>query len=337
MTSEDPVLRPLVSIIVPVYNSGAHLLPCVRSILAQTHAHLELILIDDGSTDDSGALCDRLAQEDSRVIVRHQANGGIAAAQNAGLDIASGALITFCDNDDLMAPRMLERLVDLIESTGADMSCCRWRNVGASQGEAELAKHSDDAFGTFEVFGDPGKAYQTVFSVAVRRLFRKELKYFSEANWGKLYRSHLFEGVRFPAGRYAQDVAVAMTLYERMSTVVSCSDALYYWLQRGDSVSHAVKSTSYYSDIVHAHLTSFDVALRLGITPARAFSGLKTLRFERRSAKTEQERAVFDADVADVRRRTAQLSFWQLALCELLYLQRALEVQVYNRTIHRRR
>ena len=329
--------RSLVSIIVPVYNSGAHLLPCVRSILAQTHENLELILVDDGSTDDSGALCDELAMGDTRIRVHHQANGGIASAQNAGLDMASGDFITFCDNDDLMAPRMLERLVGLIESTGADMSCCRWRNVGASQGEAELARRGDDPLGTSIVFHDPAKAYQTVFSVAVRRLLRLELKYFSEANWGKLYRSHLFEGVRFPDGRYAQDVAVAMTLYERMSTVASCSDALYYWLQRGDSVSHAVNSTRYYSDIVHAHLISFDTALRMGILPARAYSGLKTLRFERRSAKTPEDRALYAADVAAVRERVTRLNVGERLLCGLLYLQRAIEVQVYNRTVHRRR
>lgn len=337
MTSDSTTLRPLVSIIVPVFNSGVHLRPCVRSILDQTYENLELILIDDGSTDDSGTICDAFAAEDSRVHVVHQANGGIASAQNAGLDIATGELLTFCDNDDLMVPRMLERLVGLIEETGADMSCCRWRNVGASLGEAELAKHRDDPFGSSIVFHDAAKAYQMVFSVAVRRILRVELKYFSEANWGKLYRAHLFEGVRFPDGRYAQDVAVAMTLYERMSTVVSCTDALYYWLQRGDSVSHAVKSTGYYSDIVQAHLASFDIALRMGITPARAYSGLKTLRFERRSAMTPADNAVYAADVRAVRARLGHLSLGQRVLCELLYLQRAIEVQVYNRTVHRRR
>lgn len=128
-----------------------------------------------------------------------------------------------------------------------------------------------------------------------------------------------------------------MTLYERMSTVASCSDALYYWLQRGDSVSHAVKSTRYYSDIVHAHLISFDTALRMGILPARAYSGLKTLRFERRSAKTPEDRALYAADVAAVRERVTRLNVGERLLCGLLYLQRAIEVQVYNRTVHRRR
>lgn len=337
MTAPSSARGVLVSVIVPVYNAGDHLLPCVRSILAQTHRDVEVILVDDGSTDGSATLCDELSEQDARVRVVHQANGGIASAQNAGLDVARGALITFCDNDDLLAPRMLERLVGLIESTGADMSCCRWRNVGASQGQAELARHDDDALGSFEVFDDAARAYQMVFSLAVRKILRLELKYFSEANWGKLYRAHLFEGVRFPDGHYAQDVAVAMTLYERIRTVVSCTDPLYFWLQRGDSVSHAVKSTRYYSDIILAHLESFDTALRLGITPARAYSGLKTLRYERRSVSSAEERRTYESDVAAVRERVGRLTLGQRVVCQILHLQRALEVQVYNRTVHRRR
>lgn len=337
MTRGGSARTRLVSVVVPVYDAGMHLEPCVRSILAQTHANLEVILVNDGSADGSGAICDRLAAEDRRVRVVHQPNGGIAAAQNAGLDLAIGDLITFCDNDDLMAPRMLERLVDLIESTGADMSCCRWRNIGASQGTAEMRSHADDPFGEYVVFDDPAVAYQTVFSLAYRRLWRAELRYFSEANWGKLYRSELFEGIRFPVGRYAQDVAVAMVLYARMGKVVSCSDALYYWLQRGDSVSHALKSTAYYSDIVSAHLLSFDAAMSMGITPARAYGGLKTIGIERRSCRTDRDRAVYREDRDAVRLRLSQLSALQLVKCRALHLLRRCEIIVYNATLHRRR
>lgn len=327
----------LVSIIVPVYNASAHLEPCVRSILAQTHERLELILVDDGSTDGSGEVCDRLAAEDPRIVVRHQANGGIARAQNAGLDLATGALITFCDNDDLMAPRLVERLVGLIESTGADMSCCRWRNVGASQGAFELEKHRDDPFGRHIVFDDPGVAYQTVFSLALRKLFGVELRYFSEANWGKLYRAELFDGIRFPDGQYAQDVAVAMPLYARMSSVASSEDALYYWLQRGDSVSHRERSARYYSDIVRAHLRSFDEARALGILPARAYTGIATLKYEGRSVRTDEDARRYDADRIAVRERLRALGLWRRAVCRLIFWERMVEVKVYNLTVHRRR
>lgn len=337
MTQEHSAHTGRVSVIVPVYNAGSHLLPCVRSILAQTHTDMEVILVDDGSTDGSAEICDRLAGADDRVRVLHQANGGIAAAQNAGLDVAAGEFITFCDNDDLMAPRMLERMLDLMVATDADISCCRWRNVGASRGSAELLAHADDPPGEFIVFDDPAVAYQGVFSLVHRRLRGVELRYFSEANWGKLYRAGLFDGLRFPAGRYAQDVAVAMLLYSRARKVVSCSDALYFWLQRGDSVSHALKSTAYYSDIVAAHLASFDVARSMGITPARAYGGLKTLRLEKRSRRTVSDDTVYQEDRRAVRRRLAQLSILEALKCRALYLLRRCEVVVYNITIHRRR
>lgn len=327
----------LVSIIVPVYNAAAHLEPCVRSILAQTHDHLELILIDDGSTDGSGEICDRLARDDARIVVRHQPNGGIASAQNAGLDLASGSLITFCDNDDLMSPRLLERLVGLLESTGADMSCCRWRNVGVSQGASELEKHREDLFGRHIVIDDPGTAYQTVFSLALRKLFGVELRYFSEANWGKLYRAELFDGIRFPAGQYAQDVAVAMDLYSRMSSVASCDDALYFWLQRGDSVSHRERSARYYSDIVRAHLRSFDEARAQGILPARAYTGIATLKYEGRSVRSEVDARRYAEDRASVRERLRALGLWRRALCLAIFWERMLEVKIYNLTVHRRR
>ena len=337
MTVEGALGNPMVSIIVPVYNAGVYLEPCIRSILAQTYSAIEIILVDDGSTDGSGALCDALASEDDRIVVLHQSNGGIAVAQNAGLDVAHGELITFCDNDDLVAPRMIERLVGLIESTESDMSCCRWQNLGASRGRSTLEAQADRPFGASTTFEDPAVAYQTVFSLALRRLFRLELRYFSEANWGKLYRAHLFEGVRFPAGRYAQDVDVAMTLYSRMRRVVSCADPLYYWLQRGDSVSHALRSAAYYSDIVSAHMRSFDVAHKMGILPARAYTGMTALRFERRAARTPDEVEQYRTDRAEVRARRKSLGLWRRFLCAALYLERLVEVKIYDLTVHRRR
>ena len=330
-------IRPMVSIIVPVYNAADYLAACVSSLLEQDYGNIEVVLVDDGSTDASGEICDRFAGEDERVVVVHRPNGGISAAQNDGLDAASGELVTFCDNDDLMDARMVRRLVEIMRDNDADMSCCRWYNVGASAAAALREENRDRPFGGSIAFDRPGRHYQGVFSLLLRKITRSELYYFSEANWGKLYRRSLFDGIRFPERQYAQDVAVAMDLYRRMRTVASCEDRLYYWLQRSDSVSHDLRSARYYHDIVRAHGRSFDMALADGILPARAYFGMKAIVRERRSAATAADRALLAEDEVFVAERLAALTLPQRLRCVALHWLRLLEVQVYDRTVHRRR
>lgn len=337
MPTEREARERTVSVIVPVFNAVEHLRDCVASILDQTHRDLEIILVDDGSTDGSGDLCDDLASTDQRIRVIHQANGGIAAAQNAGLDVASGAFITFCDNDDLMSPHLVKRLLEILLDADADISCCRWWNVGASVALKALSQHRDDSPGEVLVFDDAARSYQTVFSVTTRRLFRQELRYFSEANWGKLYRATLFDGIRFPTGRFAQDVAVAMDLYLRARRVASCADRLYFWLQRGDSVSHAVRSAGYYHDIVHAHARAFEAAMANDILPARAYYGLTALRKQKQALRTPSEIATYRGDQRLVRSLLSRLGPVSRARCAILRCLRNAEVFVYDRTIHKRR
>lgn len=325
-----------VSIVVPVYNAEQHLDASVGSLLAQSYRDIEVILVDDGSTDSSGAICDAFALRDPRVRVLHQANGGIGAAQNAGLDIASGRLITFCDDDDLVSPTMIGRLVQILLDNDADMSCCRWRNVGASVAARELSAHAADEPGETIVFMHPARRYQTVFSLVARKILRRELMYMSEANWGKLYRAELFEGIRFPEGSYAQDVAVAMDLYRRMHRVASCSDMLYFWVQHPHSVSHRVTAASYYGDMVRAHARSFAMAVEMGILPARALGGLRAVVKERQRAVSEEEVRTAAEHERLVDELVAGLSWRQRAVCRVLHALRVGEIFVYDRTVHRR-
>lgn len=329
--------KPLVSVIVPIYNAEAYLLDTVGSILDQDYRRLEVILVNDGSRDSSGDLCDRLARADERVVVIHRVNGGIGAAQNSGLDAASGALITFCDNDDLMDRRMIGRLVDILMDADADMSCCRWRSVGASVAAKVVRDHQNDLEGVVEVFDDPAFEYQRVFSLVHRKVSKRELRYFSEANWGKLYRAEVWEGVRFPEGRYAQDVAVSMDLYLRISRVASCADALYVWVQHAASVSHATRDTKYFHDIIRAHGRAFELALKAGILPARAYGGLRTVGIERRSVRSRVDADLYAEDRRYVLDLIRRLSPWQRIVCIALHAVRRLEVRLYRLTVHRRR
>lgn len=126
-----------VSVIVPCYNAGAYLLPCLRSVLAQTMGDLELLVIDDGSTDGSLDAAQAVAREDARVRVLHQENRGVCAARNRGLDAAQGEYVTFVDGDDLLAPDALERM--LAAAPGADMVVCAHETFDA-QGKAQIVR-----------------------------------------------------------------------------------------------------------------------------------------------------------------------------------------------------
>lgn len=119
----------LVTVIVPVYNVEKFLNKCVDSICRQTYTNLEIIIVDDGSTDNSGCICDELKEKDERIIVIHKMNGGLSDARNAGLEVATGDYIGFVDSDDYIESDMYELLVNNIEEYKADVSCCRYAKV----------------------------------------------------------------------------------------------------------------------------------------------------------------------------------------------------------------
>ena len=127
----------LVSIIVPVYNTGEYLAPCIESLTSQTYSNLEIILVDDGSTDGSGAVCDEFARRDDRVKVIHQKNAGVSAARNAGLEIASGAYLTFVDADDGLVPHGLETALRYLRENDADMVTYGWKRHFMEDGRTE--------------------------------------------------------------------------------------------------------------------------------------------------------------------------------------------------------
>ncbi|WEV72332.1 glycosyltransferase family 2 protein [Bifidobacterium sp. ESL0790] len=350
----DPVpdeAQPLVSIIVPVYNAADYLDRCIDSILDQSHTNLEVILIDDGSTDGSAKVCDEYADLDSRVTVIHQPNGGIGKAQNAGLDAAHGRYIAFSDNDDILDRRNIELLLHALVTTGADMSKARWRQFGVSQIEdvAHEAEQGAPDPGKITVFSHPLHAYQTVFCKSLRILgdalgHNTEAKYFNEANWCRLYRRELWDGIRFPEGVYAQDTAVACRLYTRMGKVADIDVNLYNWLQRADSVTHKMRSASFYHDHVAASLHNMRLCKDEHVLPARSYYTLvSNNRYEQKAAQSEQATgksddgantlAVATSDNTQTGEILKSLSPIQRFTCMALRAIRLAEKFVYDRKI----
>ncbi len=337
------VSKPLVSVIVPVYNAERYVAGCVESILRQSHEELDVILVDDGSTDSSPDLCDGFAARDPRVRVFHRENGGIGAAQNYGLDQVRGEYIAFADNDDILDRRNIEVLLHALDATGADMSKGRWRQFGLSQMDEvrELASRGCDGFGAITVVESPLRAYQTVFCKSLRlagdMLGRKaEARYFNEANWCRLYKRGLWDGIRFPEGRYAQDVMVAGDLYLRMGTVADTDAVLYHWLQSPGSVTHAQRDTAFYHDNFLAGRRNFLQCLDAGVTPSRSYYTLVgSVRDERSASDAGNPGAerVRVGDERDLKDLLGRLTPMQRAACAVKQKIRLAEKYVYDRNV----
>lgn len=168
----------MISIIVPIYNVEKFLPKCIDSLLNQTYRDIELILIDDGSPDASGEICDRYASNDPRIIVIHQTNRGVSAARNVGLNIATGEYIGFCDPDDFIAPEMYEKMIDAIKQNHADMVICGYDyfNERYQKDESRLYKVRDNENLTLEdVYSRLSDMPPTIRHGVVNKLFRKIL------------------------------------------------------------------------------------------------------------------------------------------------------------------
>ena len=213
------MMKPSVSIIIPVFNVVDFLDRCVDSVRCQSWQNLEILLIDDGSTDGSGAACDRVALQDDRIKVVHQSNAGLSAARNVGLDLASGDFLTFIDSDDWVHPRYVEAMMDAQANSHARMVICQWTPCSGEQDHTASVRE-------IEII-DRGEA--------IPRMLKGEWV----SAWAKLYHRSLFEGIRFPVGKNNEDYAILIFLFERCEAVGLISDALYYYFKREGSITRS--------------------------------------------------------------------------------------------------
>ena len=214
----------LVSIIVPVYGVEPYLTECVDSLLAQTHQNLEVILVDDGSPDNCGAICDSYATDDRRVKVIHQVNAGAANAKNAGLDAARGEYIAFMDSDDWADGNWIETMLTAAKSSNADVVECSFRldYVGSSEAGNPQGTFQETLFETQDYL----RHYLTQWSCA---LF-----------WNKLFRAERLKNVRFHTERRCiDDEFFTYKAVTGANNVLRIADELYHYRQRRSSVTQS--------------------------------------------------------------------------------------------------
>ena len=202
-------MSPLVSVIVPVYNAQQYLAACVDSILSQTYAHIEVMIVDDGSTDGSAALADRLASSNDRVKVMHQPNRGQAAARNAGIDRIQGDVVMFVDADDLMEQSCIQDCVRELERTGADIVEFRYRRIDAD-GESVDDGDMRGRFQRETVLGREDAVLDVVRGVLAPFVWSCAMRHDVLENPNK---------VRFPLGRFLDDEAVKYRMYANANKV----------------------------------------------------------------------------------------------------------------------
>lgn len=213
--------NPLVSVMVPVYNTEKYLERCIQSILNQTYENLEIIIINDGSDDSSPQICEKFAQVDNRVVVIHKENGGLSDTRNVGLKYAKGDFYAFVDSDDWILQNMIEELVYLCKKHDSEIAQCEWfSNLNEMK----------------------------IQSNVVNTLQKKEFMpliltdEITSHIWRNLYKKELFDGISFPLGYVAQDMMVFHEIANKAKTMVKTDKKLYYYFAtRTDNTSNNPK------------------------------------------------------------------------------------------------
>lgn len=211
---------PLISIVIPVYNVEDYLDRCVESVLAQSYGNLEVILVDDGSTDSCGVKCDHWEKLDSRIAVIHKSNGGLSSARNAGIEAASGEYIGFVDSDDYIDSNMYETMLHALVSEEKEIACC-----GMVLEYPHLEKLVYVADGA--VVLDKEGSYEA----ALLGL------YIDVSACCKLYRKSLFDTLRFPYGKLSEDIPVLFELLGKVDGLVCTGLPSYHYVARSVSIS----------------------------------------------------------------------------------------------------
>ena len=229
MTEEGQTL-PVVSIIVPVYNVKSHVGDRVESLCRQTYTNLEILLVDDGSTDGSGEVCDEYAGRDERIRVIHQANRGLSGARNMGLDDARGEYIAFVDSDDLVSTNYVETLYELLMKYEADIAACAYVK-GTTEQLTDIREKVLSLDNVKEI---------CMPSVKLLKQWHGKYKQQETVAWNKLYCREVWNGrkkIRFPESRNHEDVLISHLVVQGAKTIVLTTEILYFYRIRKGSIT----------------------------------------------------------------------------------------------------
>lgn len=220
----------MISVIIPIYKVEAYLEKCIESVRSQTYKDIEIILVDDGSPDNCGAVCDRYQKMDERIKVLHKENGGLSDARNKGLDIATGEYVLFVDSDDFIHPNMIELLYCSLQETDADISVCGFKTVSE---EYKISFDSGVKQGKREVFEG---------QEVMNQLQHKNL--LTVVAWNKLYKRKLFADIRYPKGKIHEDEFLTHQILHLCERTVYISQELYYYVKREESITGQIKPSN---------------------------------------------------------------------------------------------
>lgn len=210
----------MISVIVPIYKVEPYLKRCLDSLLAQTYTKFELILVEDGSPDRCGEICEDYARRDPRIRVIHKRNGGLSDARNAGLAAAAGEYIAFVDSDDWVSPDYLRVLLEVLETSGSEICECEVRRTAGEE---------DTEYGASPEKTETYETEEALKELIYDRVFHQQV-------WNKLYKKRCLENVLFPVGKTNEDEFWTYRVFGNADRIAKTNQVLYYYFQRGGSI-----------------------------------------------------------------------------------------------------
>ena len=268
-----------ISIVVPVFNVSKYLERCVNSLLEQTYSNIEILLIDDGSTDNSGELCDDFAKKDPRVKVIHQANQGLSGARNTGIDNATGEFVFFCDSDDFLQKDALEFMYNRLCRDNADIAACGISCVWDDYEES----------GREELFTNPTPGTFSGREAVKQMMITNNI---CTVAWNKLYRRSLFKNIRFPVGALHEDEATVYKLLYGAKVVSYTPNPYYKYYQRSSGIMGASLGDrgSYLITALTDRIKFFEEKQDTELTEYSRIALLERIKYIYRSVTDEQGR-----------------------------------------------